>query len=195
MGFGFGREEAFDVELADGVAEDGGGEDIATDVAGTLLGGSGERCAEEEEGFVGEGFGDARGVGLDEVVGEEVFPCIERLRGDESGFSGEGRRLPDDEGALLVETGGTEELGPVEAGGFCDEVGGVPRVVGFVNVFAVGEGELLFGDGGFESDDAGGADARLGEAGETEDCSDVILILGANDFDGLGVVEVVVAIG
>ncbi len=85
----------------------------------------------------------ADGVGLDEVVGEEVFPGIDGLGGDEGGFAGEGVGLPDDEGVLLVEAGGAEELGPVEAGGVGGEVGGVPGVVGFVDVFAVGEGELL----------------------------------------------------
>jgi len=40
-----------------------------------------------------------------------------------------------------------EELGPVEAGGFGGKVGEVPGVVGFVDVFAVGEGDLLLCDG------------------------------------------------
>ncbi len=57
LGFGFGGEEALGVDLADGVAEGGGDEDIATEVAGTLLGGSGERGAEEGEALVGEGLG------------------------------------------------------------------------------------------------------------------------------------------
>ena len=130
------------------------------------------------------------------MVGEEVLPGVERLRGDEGGFAGEGGGLPDDEGGLFVETGGAEELGPVEAGSFGGEVGGVPGVVGFVDVFAVGEGELLFGDGGFEGEDAGGADVRIGEAGETEHGGDVGLILCADDLSwAVGVVEVVVAIG
>ena len=77
------------------------------------------------------------------MIGEEVFPGVDGLGGDERGFAGEGGGLPDDEGVLLVEAGGAEELGPVEAGGFGGEVGGVPGVVGFVDVFAVGERDLL----------------------------------------------------
>ena len=91
------------------------------------------------------------------MIGEEIFPGVERLRGDEGGFAGEGGGLPDDEGVLLVEAGGAEEVGPVEAGGFRGEVGGVPWIVGFVDVFAVGERDLLLRDGGLEGENASGA--------------------------------------
>src|SRR5271170_130755 len=141
------------VDLADCVAEGSGDEDIAAEIAGTSLGGSGEGGAEEGEALVGEGFGGGDGVVLDEVIGEEVFPCVDGLRGDEGGFAGEGGGLPDDEGVLLFKAGGVKELGPVEAGGFGRKVGGVPWVVGLVDVFAVGEGDLYFGDGGFEGED------------------------------------------
>ena len=195
LGLGFGREEALGVDLADGVAEGGGDEDVAAEVAWALLGGSGERGAEEGEALVGEGFGGGGGVGLDEVIGEEIFPGVDGLRGDEGGFAGEGGGLPDDEDVLLVEAGGAEERGPVEAGGFGGEVGRVPGIVGFVDVFAVGEGDLLFGDGGFEGEDTGGAGFGIGEAGEAEHGGDVGLVLGANLLHAGGVGEVVVAVG
>ena len=99
---------------------------------------------------------------LDEVVGEEVFPGVDGLGGDESGFAGEGGGLPDDEGLLFLQAGGAEEFGPVEAGGFGGEVGWVPGVVCFVDVFVVGERDLHFGDGGFEGEDAGSASVGIG---------------------------------
>ena len=88
-----------------------------------MLGGSREGSAEEGEALIGEGFGCAGGVGLDEVIGEEVFPGVEGLGGDESGFAGEGGGLPDDEGGLLIEACGAEVFGPVETGGLGGEVG------------------------------------------------------------------------
>ncbi len=54
--FGFGREETFDVELANGVSEGGGDEDVTAEGARTLLCGSGESSAEEGEALVGEGL-------------------------------------------------------------------------------------------------------------------------------------------
>ena len=98
---------------------------------------------EEGEALGGDGFGDRGAVVFDEVIGEEIFPGIEGLRSDKGGFAGEGRGLPDDEDALFFEIGCAEELGPVEAGGFGGEVGGVPRIVGFVDVFAVFERDLF----------------------------------------------------
>ena len=103
--------------------------------------------------------------------------------------------MPDDEGLLLFEAGGAEELRPVEAGSFGVEVGGVPGVVGFVDVFAVGERDLLLGDCGFERDDAGGAGFGVGEAGETEHGGDVKEIFGADFLHAVAGGEVVVAIG
>ena len=195
LGFGFGREVALGVDLADGVAEDGGDEAVAADVAGALLRGAGEGVAEEGEGLGAEGLGGGGGGVFDEVVGEEVLPCVEGLRGYEGGFAGEGGGLPDDEDFLLVDAGGAEELGPVEAGSFGGEVGGGPGVVGVVDVFAVGEGDLGFGDSGFEGEDAGGAGFGVGEAGETEHRGDVGLILFADLLHVGRVGEVVVAIG
>jgi hypothetical protein len=113
---------------------------LCAEVAGTLLGSSAERGAEESEALVGQGFGGRGGVGLDEVIREEIFPAVDGLGGYEGGFAGDGRGLPDDKRVLLVEAGGTEEFGPVEARGFGCEVGGVPGVVGFMDVFAVCEG-------------------------------------------------------
>ncbi len=129
------------------------------------------------------------------MIGEEIFPGVEGLGGDECGFASDSGGLPDDERILFLEASGAEELGPVEAGGFGGEIGWVPGVVGFVDVFAVGEGELLFGDGGLEGEDARGADVRIREAGETEHGADVILVLRPDDLHGAGVGEIVVAVG
>ena len=113
LGLGFGGEEALDVDLPNGVAEGGGDEDVAAEVAGALLGGSGERGAEEGELLVGEGLGGCGRIVLDEVVGEEIFSAFDGERGDEGGFAGDGGGLPHDEGLLFGETCGLEELGPV----------------------------------------------------------------------------------
>ena len=59
-GFGFRGEEALRVDLADGVAKDCGDEDVATDVAWTLLCGSGEDLADEGEALLRECVGGCR---------------------------------------------------------------------------------------------------------------------------------------
>ena len=195
LGLGFGREESFDVNLAYGVAEGVGDEDVAAEVAGTLLGGSGEYGVEEGEALVGEGLGDGGSAVFEKVVDEEIFPRVEGLRGDERGFAGEGGGLPDDEDVLFIKAGGTEELRPIKAGSLCGEVCGMPWVVGFVHVFAVGEGDLLFCDGGFESQHTSGARVWVREAGEAEHRGYVCEVLRADLFHRIGVGQVVVAVG
>ena len=98
------------------------------------------------------------------MEGEEVFPGFDGLGLEEGGFAGECGGLPDDEGLLFVEACALEELGPVEAGGLGGEVGYGPDVVGFVDVFRFGEGELFLGDGVLEGVDACGASGGVGEA-------------------------------
>ena len=116
-------------------------------------------------------------------------------RFDEGGFAGKGGGLPDDEGLLLVEAGGLEELGPVEAGGFGGEVGDGPDVVGLVDVFGFGEGDLFFGDGVLEGEDAFRADGAVGDSGELEHFGDVDAVFCADLFHVGSVGEVVVAVG
>jgi hypothetical protein len=64
-----------------------------------------------------------------------------------------------------------------------------------VDVFAVGEGDLLFGNGCLEGEHAHGASFWVGEAGEAKHRRDVGLIFFADFFHAVGVREVVVAIG
>jgi len=88
------------------------------------------------------------------VVAEKVFQAsmAARRRGR---LGGEGRGLPDDEGGLLFESRGAEELGQSRPGALVRSRG-MPGVVGFVDVFAVGERDVGFGDGSLEIEDAGG---------------------------------------
>lgn len=53
LGLRFGREVTGGVDLADGVSENGGDEDISAEVAGALGGGAGEGMAEEMEAGIG----------------------------------------------------------------------------------------------------------------------------------------------
>ncbi len=190
-----GREVALGVELADGFAEGEVDDGDGALVAGTLLRSSAEGGAEEGEALVGEGLGEVGGAGFEEMEDEVVLPGGEGGGGDQGGFALEGGGLPDVEGFLGSEAGGAEVLGPVEAGGLGGEVGGEPEVVGVLDVFVVGERDVLGGDGVLEGEDAGGAGFGIGEAGEAEEVGDVGGVLGADLLHVRGVVEVVVAGG
>ena len=181
--------------MSDGVAEEYvDGRDAALP-ARTLFWRARECFAEEGEAFVSEGFGQHGGVGLDEVERQPVFPGVEIGGGDESGFAGEGCGLPDDEAGLVAEAGGAKVLCPVQAGGFGGKVGLLPGVVGFVDVLVLGEGQMFFGDGMLQIDNALGAGVGVGESRELEHGRDVRLVLGANVAHALGVGEVVLAVG
>ena len=55
--------------------------------------------------------------------------------------------------------------GQSRPGALAGKSAGCHGVIGVVDVFAVGEGDLGFGDGGFEGEDAGGAGVGIGDAG------------------------------
>src|SRR5580693_8613991 len=132
LGFGLRREVTLGIDLSDGVAEKAiDGRDAALP-AWTLFCCAGECLAEEGEAFVSQGFGQHGGVGLDEVERQPVFPGFEIGGGDESGFAGEGCRLPDDEAGLIAEAGGAKVFCPIQAGGFGGKVGWLQGVVGFL---------------------------------------------------------------
>ncbi len=195
LGFGFGGEVLLDVELADGVAERLVDELDGSPVAGTLLRRAGERGAEEGEGFVGDGLGQGGGAGFEGVEGQPVFPRVERCGGCEGGLAFEGGRLPDVEGLLRGEPGGAEILGPVEAGCLGGKVGGGPEIVGAVDVFVVGERDLLGGDGLFEGEDVLGALFGVVETSEAEHRRHVGGVLGEDVLHVRRVGEVVIAAG
>ena len=117
---------------------------------------------------VGEGFGQNAGVVLNQVENQPIFPCVERGGGNESGLSGEGCGLPDDEAGLPAETGAAEVLRPVEAGGVGSEVGLLPGVVRLMDVPLIRQGNMFFGDGVLQFDDVLSADVRVGKAGQLE---------------------------
>ena len=60
-------------------------------------------------------FGQKRGVILDEVEGEPVFPGIERSGRNQCGLAGEGSRRPNDELLLMTETGALQSRRPSRA--------------------------------------------------------------------------------
>src|SRR5271169_7187463 len=125
---------------------------------------AGEGLVEEGEALVDERFGQDVGVVLNQVEGQPVFPRVERRRGDESGLSGEGCGLPDDEAGLATETGAAKVLCPVEAGGVGSEIGLLPGVVRLVNILLIRQGDMFFGDGVLQFDDALGSSASVNPA-------------------------------
>src|ERR1035437_5964346 len=135
LGFGFGREVALHVQLADCVAEQTVYQGDAALIAGTHLESTGEGLAEHCEALVGERLRQIVGVGHDEVVREIVLPDVAGDGCYEGGFGGEGGELPGvvrlldvlavseremtiGDGALELEDGGGAGISVVEAGEF-----------------------------------------------------------------------------
>jgi hypothetical protein len=149
LGFGFGREVFSGVDFPDFIAEDAVDEGDAALVARALLGDARKSLAEEVEAFVGERLGKNGRVLLEGVVGEIVFPGIERSGCDDGRFSGDRSGLPDVEAALAAEARGFEIGGPIEARSFGSEVGWRPAIVCLMDVFVLCQGLVLLGNRGF----------------------------------------------
>src|ERR1019366_2515119 len=100
----------------------------------TLLGRAREHFSEESELLVSECFRQSEGVSFDQMVGQPILPGFQWSGGDQSRFSGERRRLPDDKTFLFTQACALKVIGPVEAGGFRGKIVQRPRVVGLVDV-------------------------------------------------------------
>jgi len=209
LGPGFGWEVALGVHLPKGVAEHAAAckhsssspiQRVADQCdaalpARTLFRCAGQGLAEEGEVLVGKGFGQNIGVVLNQVEDQPVFPCAERRGGNESGLSGEGGGLPDDETCLPAETRATKVLRPVEARGVGDEVFLLPGVVRLVNVVLIRQGNMFFGDVVLQFNDMLGTDAGVAEASQLEQSGNVRLIFGADVTHAVAVGKVVFAVG
>jgi len=194
FGLGLRREIFLRVDLADFVTDESVDDAYSAAPARTLLRGSGQGLTKEIEAFIDECLGEDARLFLDLVIGEIVLPGIDRCRFDESRLAFEGRWLPDDEARLFGESGGGEVFLPIESGSLYGEVGGLPGIVGVMNVFAVFEAYLDGGDGLLECDDTGGAGIRITVSGGLEHCTDVLLIFLADLFHVRRIGEIVVTI-
>ena len=92
---------------------------------------------------------------IDDAERQIILPVVDTLARDEGGAAFDRAGLPDDERLLLVEAGGREVGVPIEAGGFCSEVGARPQVVAFLDVAAVAPAGVALGDLRFERHNAG----------------------------------------
>ena len=126
---------------------------------------------------------------------QPVLPRVQRGGGDQSRLPGKGGWLPDDKAGLLAEAGAAEVLRPVEAGGLHCEIGLLPGVIGFMDVFVLRQADVFFRDGMFQLDDALGARVRVRESRKLKHGRDVGLIFGADVAHAVAVGEVVFAVG
>src|SRR5262249_28815715 len=114
---------------------------------------------------------------------------------NQSRLGGESTGLPHDETTLLAQACAAEVFSPVKAGRLGGEVGLRPGVVGFVNVFAIGGGQMFFRNGVFQLQDAGSPLVGIGKSGELQHRRDVRLVLSANLFHVVALRQVVFTIG
>ena len=108
-----------------------------------------------------------------------VLPALDRLAGDERGETFDRVRLPDDEGRLLVESGGGEINVPIEPRRIGRKLGDGAGIISLVHIFARRPIEMRGGDLGFKSHDPRCSRGRIAYAGKFEQVAHVGLIGGA----------------
>src|SRR5580698_188707 len=168
FGLCLGREVTMGEEFADFIAKQAVDDEDTALPAGALLRCSGERLAEEGEALICQSLWQDGGIGFDDMIGKPIFPCVEWDICDESQLAGESGWLPDDEACLFREPGALEVFVPIEARSLDSEIGCLPGVVGFVNVFVFGKRSVLLGDRVLQFNDARGAGLRIVEPGKLE---------------------------
>ena len=179
---GFGRIILRDIQLADVILENAGGEGDGALPAGLLLGGARQGRAVEGEIFLVERTRKVSRVAIERADEQLILEHAERRLVDQRGDLRDRAWLRHDQRADALRAAVADHAGEVIARRRLGELGKRHLVVGLGRIAAFDAGPAGVGDPGLEREDRLGAGGGIGLAGKGQDIGQMLEIFGA----GLG---------